>query len=337
MMSSLLSRLAPLFLALPAFAAELPPVGAVVTDAQQAKALVEDFHARPVQPWAAPTQADIPAGPEGDEIRRGLALVSDTSRLIGPHAADPGKRYSRNDLTCEGCHQAGPSGLPGTKPYALPWVNVVNDYPKFDAKAGKVLSLEMRIAGMLGAGHPPIALDAPEMKAMVAYMKFLSSKAKPGMAMAGVGLPEDLAMPARAADPKHGGELYAQKCVACHGAEGLGQPNADIEHGAGYAIPPIAGENSYDDGGHMYMIPLLTRFLYVNMPYGATAQAPQLSVDEAYDIAAYVDTELPRKHSANRKPLYPFADLRPAGFAIPENYPGDDAAYARARLGPFPP
>jgi cytochrome c len=85
----------------------------------------------------------------------------------------------------------------------------------------------------------------------------------------------------------------------------------------------------------MVMVPLLTRFLRSNMPLGASADQPLLSVDDAYDIAAFVNTELPRKHSTTRPAPYPDPRFRAIGFAIPENFPGDDAAYRRARLGPF--
>jgi thiosulfate dehydrogenase len=314
---------------------DLPKPGTAIADIVLATALFNTYRSRASQPWAAPLLDDISGGPEGEDIRMGLRLVTHTSEMIGPRAPDVGKRYSRNDLNCVSCHQAGPSGLPGTKPFGLLWVNVRNDYPKFDDEAGKVLSLEMRIAGMLGAGKPPIALDSPEMKAMVAYMNWLGSKSAPGKAMAGTGLDEGIKMPARAADPIHGRALYEGKCAACHGAQGLGVPNKDFEVGAGYQFPPIAGDDAYDDGGHMYMVRLLTRFLHANMPFGATASAPLLSVDEAYDIAPYVDSELPRKHSGARADLYPFQSLRLEGFAIPENFPGDDAGFLHARFGPY--
>ena len=311
------------------------PVGSSVADSAVAAEIFRQAEARPVQPFALPSLDELPSGAAGEQVRYGMALLQRSSELIGPRQPDAALRHSRNDLNCVACHQAGPSGLPGSKPFSLPLVNVRNDYPKLDPKSMKVTSIEMRIAGMLGPGATPIKVDSREMQAMVAYIAWLGSKSQPGRAMAGTGLNEAIAMPARAANVGNGGTLYAAKCGVCHGAQGLGLKNGGFERGMGYQFPPIAGDDAYDDGGHMYMVPLLTRFLRTNMPLGANAEQPLLSVDDAYDIAAFVNTELPRKHSTTRPALYPDPRFRVSGFAIPENFPGDDAAYRKARLGPF--
>lgn len=307
--------------------------GAKIENTQEARALLNAYDTRQTQPWIEPSASAIPSGEQGELIRYGIDLLTDTSRRIGPLVADKSMRHSRNNLNCVSCHQAGPSGLPGTKQYSLPFVNVVNDYPKLDIKNMKITSLEMRIAGMLGAGESPIKPDSREMQAMVAYMAWLGSQAKAGMQMQGTGLKENLKMPARAADPVRGGKLYDAKCASCHGPAGLGIKNADFATSGGYQFPPIAGDDTYDDGGHMYMVPLMTRFLYVNMPLGATAKQPQLTVQDAYDIAAYVNSDLPRRHNPGRIHAYPDPAFRPKGFAIHEHYP-NSAAYRRARFGP---
>jgi cytochrome c len=311
------------------------PVGSQVGDSAVAAEIFRQADARPVQPFVLPTLDELPLGAVGERVRYGMALLQRSSELLGPRQPDAALRHSRNDLNCVSCHQAGPSGLPGSKPFGLPLVNVRNDYPKLDPKTMKVTSIEMRIAGMLGPGATPIKADSREMQAMVAYIDWLGSKIPPGRAMAGTGLDEAIAMPARAADVARGGTLYAAKCSVCHGAQGLGLKNGGFERGMGYQFPPIAGDDAYDDGGHMYMVPLLTRFLRSNMPLGASADQPLLSVDDAYDIAAFVNTDLPRKHSTTRPALYPDPRFRAIGFAIPENFPGDDAAYRKAGLGPF--
>ena len=311
------------------------PVGSIVTDSAAASRLFAQARARPTQPFVTPLLRDIPAGDQGDVIRYGMELLHNTSGLIGPRQPNAALRHSRNDLNCEACHQAGPSGLPGTKPFSLPLVNVRNDYPKLDAKTMLVTSIEARISGMLGAGATPIRADSREMRAMVAYIEWLGSRSRPGRAMIGAGLNETIILPARAANIERGRALYAATCSVCHGPQGLGLKAAGFEGGAGYQYPPIAGDDAYDDAGHMYMVPLLTRFLRTNMPLGATAAKPLLSVADAYDIAAFVNTELPRKHNTGRMSLYPDPRFRVVGFAIPEQFPGNDDAYRRARLGPF--
>ena len=317
--------------------AEEPPalIPGSMPDSKQAAALFQSFASRPVQPWTVPQMETIPQGAEGELIRYGMKLMQQTTQLAGPLAEDHSKRYSRNNLSCTNCHEAGPSGLPGSKPYALPLVNAVNEYPKLDPKSMKVISLEQRIAGMFGKGEVELTAEKPEMQAIVAYLRWLGGQSKPGIAVTGTGL-LPINMPDRAADPKQGQGLFAAHCTQCHGVKGEGMPAPDFAKGGGYLFPPIAGDDTYDDSGHMYMVPLLTRFIYANMPFGSSASAPQLKIDEAYDIAAYINSELPRRHNPQRMGLYPNPTFRPAGFAIPEHFPDDPEGYRRARFGPFP-
>ncbi len=311
-----------------------PRAGEAV-DTVRAMQLLKREAALPVRPWTEPDPAAIPAGDAGNAIRYGKALLTRTSTLIGPNAPDPARRFAGNNLNCVHCHAVGPSGLPGTKPYSLPLVNVVNEYPKLDIKSMKVITLEARIAGMIGKGPAgAIPADGPEMQAILAYLKWLGRGGKPGTRMAQTGL-DEVAMPSRAADVGRGESLYRTHCLSCHQPDGTGIKAPDFASGGGYSFPPIAGNDSYDDGGHMAMVPLLTRFLAANMPYGSTKRSPRLTVDEAYDIAAYVTNNLPRRHNPGRTRSYPAEALRPGGFVIPEHFPGDDAAYQRARFGPF--
>lgn len=311
------------------------PVGTQVSDEKVARALLAQQAARPSMPWLPLSPADIPPGAQGDLIRYGMDLMSHTSRLIGPRAPDRQLRLSRNDLNCAACHQAGPSGLPGTKPFALPLYNASHDLPRLDVKSMKIMSLQMHIARMLGAGQVPVRDDMREVKALVAYIEWLGKGNPGGARVDGTGLVESVALPNRAADPVRGAALYRRSCVACHGAQGLGTRNPDFDNGGGYAFPPIAGDDAYDDGGHMYMVPLLSRFVYANMPFGASASRPQLTIDDAYDIAAYVNSALPRKHNGARTGFYPMAPLRPSGFVLPEQFTGQPGLYEQRRFGPF--
>jgi len=307
-----------------------------VLDTAAAQALQARYEARPKQPWQEPDEARIPSGVAGEQIRDGIDLMRNTSRRVGKLAPDATKRMGWNSLNCVNCHQAGPSGLPGTKKFALPLVNAVNDYPKFDAKSGKVISLEQRALGMFGAGAVPIKVDTPEFQAIMAYLRWLGRETQQGAAMAGTGL-----MPiepiARAADPKRGKALFQAKCQACHGADATGQPKPDFDVGGGYLVPPLAGDDTYDNAGHMFAVPLLARYIAASMPLGATYDKPQLTNAEALDIAAYVnDDSTPRRQNPNRAKLYPDAALRPQGYAIPEHYAGQPPeAYQRAKFGPF--
>jgi len=310
-------------------------VGDALSNAD-AQVLLERYAARPEQPWREPSEARIPKGADGDQIRNGIDILRHTSTRVGKLAPDETKRMNWNSLNCVNCHQAGPSGLPGSKKFTLPLVNAVNDYPKFDIKSGKVISLEQRAKGMFGAGAVPIQVEAPEFQAIMAYLRWLAQDTRPGAAMAGAGL---LPMQAitRAADPVVGKKLYASKCQACHGADATGQRKPNFDQGGGYLFPPLAGSDTYDNAGHMFAVPLLARYIRASMPLGASADKPQLTPAEALDIAAFInDDSTPRGQNPNRAKLYPDAALRPQGFAIPENFVGQPAqAYQRAKFGPF--
>lgn len=311
------------------------PEDSKIIDHQTAKQLVEKLEHRPQQPWVEPDPKDIPKGPQGDLIRYGIELLNNTSEWIGPNAKDHRLRFAGNNLNCVSCHQAGKSGLPGTKKYAIPWINVINDYPQLDTKTMTVFSLEMRIAGMMGKGAVQIKNDSKEMRAIVAYMKWLGEKTKRNKNMVGTKLDGNITLPNRPADPSRGKALYATHCTACHGEQGLGVKKPNFDTGGGYTFPPIAGNDTYDDGGHMYMIPLLTAFVYSNMPQGASHEKPLLSITDAYDISAFVNSYLPRKHNPNRKGMYPDPAFRPEGFAIKEYFKNDEEGYEQARFGPY--
>jgi len=60
---------------------------------------------------------DIPKGVEGDLIRYGVLLLTDTYAQLGSGAKDKKMRFSGNGLNCTSCHVDN-----GTKQFGLPWV-----------------------------------------------------------------------------------------------------------------------------------------------------------------------------------------------------------------------
>lgn len=309
--------------------------GGEVLTTQEAQKFLKEYALLPPQPWIEPDANRIPAGAEGELVRRGIALLEHTPQHIGPHAPDPEHRLAGNNLNCSNCHQAGPSGLPGTKQHVLPFINAVHDYPRLDVKSMRVITLEERVVGMMGHGQIAVTPTHPDVVAIVAYMEWLGRASHPHQRMVGTGL-QHLPALARAADPVVGKQLYTQRCMACHGATGEGIRSADFATGGGYQVPPIAGEDTFDDGGHMYLVPVLAAFLHAAMPLGAQDAAPMITVEEAYDLAAYVDSDFPRRHSSVRGGQYPNPNFRPPGFCAPEALGTDAAALARAKFGPFP-
>ena len=104
--------------------------------------------------------------------------------------------------------------------------------------------------------------------------------------------------PKRAADPGHGAQIYAQSCAACHSRDGLGQRAQD---GAGYQFPPLWGPDSFNNGAGMSRLLTAAAYAMHNMPIGTTFDAPVLSDEDAYDVAAHIISQnRPQKANLDR-------------------------------------
>jgi thiosulfate dehydrogenase len=304
-------------------------------DTKQAKALIEKAKSRPKQDWVLP-KGSYEHEPNADEIRYGIALLSNTAKLIGPKVADANMRYSGNSLNCTSCHLANKDGLPGTVPDGIPLVNVMNDYPSFRSRSMSIGSPKDRVNGCMtrsqGAGHP-FPNDSKQMKAIIAYFTWLAKDTKPGQAMKGTGL-INVKFPDRKADPKVGQTLYGQFCMSCHAAGGLGMKSPTYAKDGTYTFPPLAGKDSFNDGAGMSRLKTATRFIYGNMPLGTHADQPVLTVSQAYDIAAYVES-LPRPNKAGREHDFPNPKFRPDDYPVPAYFKGNKAALEKAKYGPY--
>ena len=135
-------------------------------------------------------------------------------------------------------------------------------------------------------------------------------------------------------DIDNGKAVYAKNCQSCHGANGLGTKAPDYAKTGAYLFPPLTGNDSYNDGAGMSRIIKATRFIHANMPLGASSEKPILSVDDAFDVAGYVES-LSRPNRPGREKDFPDPEFRPVDYPVPE-YFGDDAkALKRAKYGPF--
>ena len=70
--------------------------------------------------------------------------------------------------------------------------------------------------------------------------------------------------------------------------DGGGQPNADL---TGYIYPPLWGKNSYNIGAGLYRISNFAKYVKYNMPLGTTHTTTVLTDEEAWDVAAYVNSQ----------------------------------------------
>ena len=273
--------------------------------------------------WKAPGERTIPAGKLGAMIRYGRELLAHTSNYLGPKGS---VAQLSNGMNCQNCHLDG-----GTRLFGNNYANFIASYPKMSNRSGRVEPATERIAECFErslAGQVPDT-NGREVQAMLAYMKWLGQNVKKGQQLFGTST-EKLPFPDRPADPGKGRLVYAAKCQSCHGGKGEGLLAADKKS---YIYPPLWGINSYNDGAGMYRIGNFAGFVKNNMPYGATYQKPQLSNEEAWSVAAFVNSR-PRPHRNQHKD---WPDLKNKPIDFPFGPYADKFSERQHKYGPFKP
>ena len=303
--------------------AQAPAPGSSASAASALSAPVET-------PWVVPDIDKLADDDWGRTVRYGRDLIAKTASLIGPEVSDPAHRFAGNNLNCQSCHLEA-----GTKEFGLPFVGVYADFPNYRARSGTVGTIEDRIQGCMvrSMNGKSLPADSREMTAIVAYLKFLSSGRPVGAPTHGRGagrMPELT----RAADPVHGQAVYAQNCAACHGDQGQGQRAGAVGDAQGYVTPPLWGPDSFNDGAGMTRLINAANFVHNNMPNGVTWQAPALSTEDAWDVAAFVDSQ-PRPHKAQLDRDFPNRLQKPVDAPYGPYVDGLDPA--QHKLGPFQP
>jgi thiosulfate dehydrogenase len=129
---------------------------------------------------------------------------------------------------------------------------------------------------------------------------------------------------------KKGNKVYTMKCRSCHGANGEGVLAADK---MGYTYPPLWGKYSYNDGAGMYRLINFAGFVKNNMPFGATYQNPQLTDEEAWNVAAFVNSQ-PRSHKDQRQD---WTNLEKKPIDLPFGPYIDNFSEKQHKFGPFQP
>jgi len=182
----------------------------------------------------------------------------------------------------------------GTKPWGNNYSGVASTYPKFRERSGRIENIHKRVNDCFERSLNGKTLDTlgKEMQAIVAYIKWLGKDVAKGKKPTGAGITELVYMN-RAAKPEHGKEIYMQKCKSCHTETGAGKLNAD---GITYQYPPLWGEHSYNIGAGLYRLSRFAGYIKSNMPQGVSYDNPQLSDEEAWDVAAFVNSQMrPKK------------------------------------------
>jgi thiosulfate dehydrogenase len=277
--------------------------------------------------WIAPDIATVGDDPLGKLVKYGHALMTDTANRIGPTVSDPALRFSGNNLNCQSCHLKG-----GTQAYAMPLVGVWGQFPQYRGREGDVVILEVRINGCLerSMNGRALPLGGREMKAFLAYIKWLSAGIPDGAKLVGAGTLR-VNEPGRTADLRHGAKVYAELCAVCHAENGQGRR---AESGAGYQFPPVWGPDSYNNGAGMDRLLTAAAFAEHNMPVGTTFDAPVLTDDDAYDVAAYINSQ-PRPEKSNLERDYPNRLQKPVDTAYGPHADGFSAE--QHKYGPYEP
>lgn len=273
--------------------------------------------------------SDLPSGEEGELVRYGHELIINTSAYIGPLARDASQRFAGNNLSCGNCHLNA-----GRKIGSGSFIGVATRFPQFRGRENKMGTLAERINGCMERSMNGRVLEenSREMKAMIAYMTWLSEDVPEDMEALYKGY-KPITLPDVKADTSIGRKLYELKCSVCHGADGEGQP---IPGGTftGYVYPPLGGDDTFNDGAGMNRVITAAEFIKSNMPFGATYDAPQVTDEEAYHLAAYINT-FKRPEKSNKEADFPDKLLKPV--STPYGPWADDFPAEQHKFGPFQP
>jgi thiosulfate dehydrogenase len=214
---------------------------------------------------------DPEAAPEDIKplVMQGYQILLETKKTLPEYAGDR--------LTCANCHFACGNTLGGANG-GISLVGVTKVYPK-QLEGGKEFTLAERINACFdkSMSGKPLPVDSQPMKAMLAYLEWISHDVAASSKTPWLGLKELRSF--HEADAKTGEHIYTNYCSECHGPDGQGQSRS-----LNLGYPPVWGKNSFNAKAGMNQLPKLASFVYYNMPYGEA----ELTIEEALDVAAFI-------------------------------------------------
>ncbi|KAK43710.1 cytochrome C [Caballeronia jiangsuensis] len=220
--------------------------------------------------FSPPLEAAMPKDDFGKSVKLGEQIFMHTKEFAG--------KYVGNALNCASCHLDA-----GRKADSSPMWGAYISYPAYRSKNGHINSFAERLQGCfrysMNGKAPP--LGDPVLLALETYAYWLAKGAPVGEKVKGRGYPK-LAAPAQPPDFQRGGQVYAQHCALCHGADGQGQTSAGKT-----VFPPLWGANSFNWGAGMHEIQNAAGFIKANMPLGLGGT---LTDQQAWDVAMFMDS-----------------------------------------------
>jgi thiosulfate dehydrogenase len=273
--------------------------------------------------WVAPELESLKGSALESQILYGKDLIANTSKYLGPKGS---VAQISSGMNCQNCHLDA-----GTKTFGNNYGSVSSTFPKFRARSGTEENIYKRVNDCFERSLNGQALDtmSTEMQAIKAYMLFLGQNVEKGVVVKGSGL-KDLPFLDRSADPEKGKTIYKAKCESCHLVDGQGIKAAD---GVSYTYPPLWGKHSYNDAAGLYRLSNFAKYIKYNMPLGASYLAPQLSDEEAWDLAAFINSQLrPHKDTPEDWP-----DITKKPIDHPFGPYSDEFDAKQHKFGPFKP
>ena len=231
--------------------------------------------------YSVPSDLEILKEANADEIMYGKLLLNETKRMLPDNVGAT--------MNCNSCHIAE-----GKANFGAPYLTTSHQYPKVMPRSGKMVDLTGRINGCFqrSMNGKPLAPESPEMKAMIAYMDWLSQSQPAGAKVDIINAP--LVDESLVPNPANGQLVYEAQCASCHGDQGEG-----LKDKRGNVIfPPLWGPESFNIGAGMARTYKAASFVKFNMPMavskeGAWGQGGVLTDQEAIDVSEYF-THLPR-------------------------------------------
>lgn len=263
-------------------------------------------------------------GEERNKVIYGEDIIANTSRYFGPHGS---LAQITNGMNCQNCHLNA-----GKRNWGNNYSAVFSTYPKFRERSGAIESIYKRVSDCFERSLNGTTIDSTskEYQAIYAYIKWIGKDVKKGVKPLGSGI-EKLSYMERAADPVKGKEVYTAQCQSCHGDNGGGQLSLN---GVSYEYPPLWGDHSYNNGAGLYRISNLAGYIKNNMPFNqATHSNPKLTTEEAWDVAAYVNSQPRPSKDLSRD----WPDISKKPFDHPFGPYSDGFSEAQHKYGPYKP
>ncbi|MHB8409982.1 MAG: c-type cytochrome [Acidiferrobacterales bacterium] len=209
-------------------------------------------------------------------------------RAIFDHTPQFASKYVGDALSCESCHLDK-----GRKAYAAPMWGAYTRYPRYQRKAGRMVTFAQRVRECFifsEHGHAP-PIHGHVVKALSAYAAYLTYRHGTPYGQYRFLVPTSYIAPrtgyvaplkTTAGSVFAGRREFRSHCSTCHGADGQGRQIASRLY-----APPLWGPRSFAQGAGMGNPSMAARFIWENMPYG---HGRTLTPQTARNIADYVDS-----------------------------------------------